>query len=129
MNERLHDGIERLRTRVRELDADPGTGSKARRIRASTRRSAARSDRERRVAWCARRVRDDRAQRRHRPMMTVQLPLVAITEKGERIVGGAQGEVPDVLGLRAFLQLLKPIEALIDSEVDDGNALSRMMAP
>jgi hypothetical protein len=56
-----------------------------------------------------------------------QLPLVAITEKGERIVGVAQGELVDVVGLMARLQrpqMLKALETGIDDEADDAHALS-----
>jgi hypothetical protein len=128
--ERLHDGIERLPMRLRELDADrhriesapyPSADVKQRmrdQIEALAMRSAPSVDRliehNPELGW---------------PQTMVQLPLVAISgERGERIVGTAQGEVPDVLGLMAWLfrpQLIKACEALVDTESDDSSALSQ----
>jgi hypothetical protein len=126
--ERLSDGIERLRMRAREIDAD------AHRIRSAPYPSADVKQRlrEQLDGLANRGTPDVSGLIEHNaelgwPMAMVRLPLVAITEKGERITGSAQGDVLDTLAMFAWLHrpaLLKALEALIESEADDQCALS-----
>jgi hypothetical protein len=127
--ERLHDGVERLRLRLRELDADRHRVESAPFPSSDVKQHL----RELVEAAATRAVPDASAMIEHNdelgwPQVTQVLPLVAITEKGERIVGSAQGELPDAVGLLCWLlrpQLLKALEALIDGEADDQAALSQ----
>ncbi|MGY8679573.1 hypothetical protein Q2941_17520 [Bradyrhizobium sp. UFLA05-153] len=128
-NERLRDAAERLRHRLRELDADahrirsapfPSSDCKAR-MREQIENLAMRGvpdvsmvvEHFGQVGW---------------PRADTVLPLVAMTDGGKPIVGNAQGETTDVLALFCWLHrpaLLKAIDSLIDSESDDGHALSQ----
>jgi hypothetical protein len=127
-DERLVDGVERLRHRLRELDAD------AHRVRSAPFPSG---DAKKRLKdqienLAMRGVPDVSALIEHNadigwPLTMQRLPLTAMGEKGMEITGNAQGEVHDVLALFCWLNraaLVKALDGLIDSEADDGNALS-----
>ncbi|WP_426615358.1 hypothetical protein [Bradyrhizobium sp. McL0616] len=63
------------------------------------------------------------------PMTTMRLPLGAaiVGKTGDRLVGDATGELPDVIALVAWLlrpQLLKAVNDLLDASADDSTALS-----
>jgi hypothetical protein len=132
--ERVGDGIERLRMNLRENDAErhrvesacfPSVYEKAKLIgiieAAALRGTPDVSpmiEHDADIAW---------------PMTTQSLGLVAISgEKGERVVGRAQGEVIDEAGLFFWFAwllknrptLLAGLDDLFDSAADDGNALS-----
>jgi hypothetical protein len=125
--ERLTDAIERVRHRLRELDAD------AHRIRSAAYPAAhcKQKLREQIENLAMRGVPDVSALIEHNtnigwPMAEQVLPLVAINKDGS-IFGNAQGETVDTLAMFAWLNrqaLLKAIDALIDGEADDGNAIS-----
>lgn len=127
-DERLPDAVERLRLRLRELDAD------AHRIRSAPFPSSDCKARLREYldSLANRGTPDVSALVEHFadvgwPRIETRLPLVAIGKDGSPIIGGAQGEVPDLLALFAWLHrpaLLKALDGLIDAEADDTQALS-----
>jgi hypothetical protein len=127
--ERIIDGVERLRHRIRELDADahrvnsapfPSADAK-KRLREQIDSLANRGvpivtqliEHDGDVAW---------------PQSVQTLPLVGFNKKdGTSLFGSAQGELNDMLALFAWLhrkQLVAALDGLIDSEADDSNALS-----
>jgi hypothetical protein len=128
--ERLPDAVERLRHRLREIDAD------RRRIESAT---VPRNDAKMRLREQierAERALDVSALVEHPdgeirwPTITVQFPLVAMTENGQRIIGTAQGEMVDFRGLYCDLVLkLKllsnDLDQKVDDEADDASALSQ----
>jgi hypothetical protein len=126
--ERVHNGIERLGLRIRELNAD------RHRIESATFPSAA----------CKQRMRAQIESLANRgtpsvdmliehdgdigwPLTMQRLPLIAMGEQSMQITGSATGETTDVLALFCWLHrpaLVKALDGLVDSEADDGNALS-----
>jgi hypothetical protein len=126
--ERTHDALERLRLRLRELDADAHRVNSApypsadvkKKMREEIENLAMRGvphvgalvETFGAIGW---------------PRDAVALPLVALGEKGGPIMGNAVGDAPDVLAMFAWLHrpaLLKALDALVDSESDDDAALS-----
>jgi hypothetical protein len=128
--ERLPEAVERLRHRLRELDADrhriesapfPSADCKAR-MREEIEIIAARGapsvdglvEHFGNVAW---------------PQEWVRIPLVAVTaDKGTAVTGSASGELSDTLGFMIWLHksaVIKALSDLIDQESDDAAALSQ----
>jgi hypothetical protein len=127
--ERLVDGLERMRMRGRELDAD------AHRIRSSAFPSddCKRKAREQIEAIAASGAPSVDGLVEHFgdigwPQATMTLPLVAMIEGGKPIVGNAQGQATAALAFMVWLHkaaLLKAIDSLIGAESDDAHALSQ----
>jgi hypothetical protein len=126
--ERAADALERVRMRLRELDADSHRVNSApypsadvkKKMREEIENLAMRGvphvgalvETFGAIGW---------------PRDPLALPLVAIGDKGVPLVGNAVGDVPDVLAMFAWLHrpaLLKALDGLVDSESDDAAALS-----
>ena len=126
--ERLPHAVERLRHRLRELDAD------AHRARSSPFPSSACKERmiEQVETIAARGTPSVDGLVEHFGNIAfaqhmVHIPLVAMGEKGTAITGSASGEVSDALAFTIWLNkaaVVRALEAEIDREADDANALS-----
>jgi hypothetical protein len=126
--ERLVDALERTRNRLRELDADRHRINSAAFPSADVKRKL-RSELENRAM---RAVPDVSAMIEHDgelgwPMTPQTLPLIALDPTGKPVIGRAEGNAIDAVGLLCWIlrpQLLQAVEALVDSEADDDHAMS-----